>query len=128
MLSMVPTPRDLAVLAPPYARIRYTELCGSNTPPAPAPPAAPPRSRPRHPRHVNCIRGRLIRSGPRARLLLRSHLTRTSRPAARLADARVGLACPRRAVARGHRHRRAVRSAAPRPRRRLGQFQGLNDQ
>jgi len=41
MLSVVPTPRDLAVLAPPYARIRYTELCGIPRPPRPRLPRLP---------------------------------------------------------------------------------------
>lgn len=91
----------------PYARIRYTELCG-------IPPARPGTACRASPLPSPASAARIASaggsSGPRARLLLRSHLTRTSRRAARLADARVGLACPRRAVWRA----RSIASSAPR--------------
>ena len=123
--SMVPTPRDLAVLAPPYARIRYTELCGIPRPPRPRLPRLPapvPGIR-----GTYCIRGRPIRSAGAAPAPLApySHLS----PRGTIGGRACGVGVP--AARGGARSSSSARGASLRSahtRRRLGQFQGLNDQ
>ena len=113
MLSMVPTPRDLAVLAPPYARIRYTELCGIPRPPRPRLPRLPdpvPGIR-----GTYCIRGRPIRSAGAAPAPLApySHLSPRGTIGGRACG--VGVPAARGGARSSSSARGAVCGAAPAP-------------
>jgi len=110
---MVPTPRDLAVLAPPYARIRYTELCGIPRPPRPRLPRLPapvPGIR-----GTYCIRGRLIRSAGAAPAPLApySHLSPRGTIGGRACG--VGVPAARGGARSSSSARGAVCGAAPAP-------------